>query len=103
MNKFDKNIDWSKFKFISREDCWYVEGTKCDCEFSFGQPKSDSIVEDNCGLFDGYTNETYEGYKGELPRHDGETCDFSEFDIYYDDKIVNNITYKELMNIIENE
>lgn len=91
-----QEIDWSKFKFIARPDTWYVEGTTADCEFDYGEPKETDVVEDNCGMFNGFTNETYKGYDGELPREDGEACLFDEFDIYLDGEIVNNITYKEL-------
>lgn len=55
-----------------------------------------------CGLFDGLTMETYQGYSGELPREDGETCPFDEFFIY--DEFGNDITeltleeYEVLLN-----
>jgi hypothetical protein len=48
------------------------------------------------------TMEKYEGYTGELPRPDGETCPFSEFFIY--DEFGNDITeltleeYEVLLN-----
>lgn len=91
-----EEIDWSKIKFISRPDEWFVEGTVAECEFDYGEPKETDKVENNCGLFHGLTNETYIGFEGELPREDGETCSFEEFDIYLGDEKINDWTYLEL-------
>ena len=90
-------IDWSKIKFISRPDEWFIEGAVCECEFDYGEPEETDIIEDNCGLFHGMTNETFTTYTGELPRYDGETCPFNEFDIYLGDEKINNWTYKVLL------
>lgn len=80
-----------KCRFVSKADVWYVEGSEatldlCEngdlCmwpEYSDGNANK---FNDVCGLFDGWTNETYEGYNGELPRYDGESCSFDEFLIY---------------------
>ena len=89
-------INWSKIKFISRPDEWFVEGTICECQFDYGEPKEIDIIENNCGMFRGMTNETFKGYVGELPRHDEEGCPFDEFDIYLGDEKINELTYKEL-------
>jgi len=89
-------INWSKIKFISRPDEWFVEGTICECQFDYGEPKEIDIIENNCGMFHGMTNETFKGYVGELPRHDEEGCPFDEFDIYLGDEKINELTYKEL-------
>lgn len=95
-------IDWSRIKFVAREDIWYVSGSLCECECEVGNPqKSDDIVEMNCGLFGGYTNEIYNGFVGELPRPDGETCLFEEFDMYYNDIPVNDITCGELYELMK--
>lgn len=91
-----ETIDWKLIKFISRQDEWFVEGTEAKCLFDYGEPKSTDIVENNCGMFDGYTNETYKGFVGELPRPDEESCPFDEFDIYLEDELINQITYAEL-------
>jgi len=96
-----QKIDWSKFKFISRKDEWYVEGTEATCLFDYGEPRLDDIVEDNVGMFDGYTNEIYSGYTGELPRPDEEGCPFDEFDIYLNNKLINDITYGELIKLLK--
>lgn len=90
-------IEWSKFRFISRKDCWYIEGTNCICQFDYGEPKLDSLVEQNCGMFSGLTNEIYKGYIGNLPREDEESCAFDEFDIYLNGELVNKLTYSDLI------
>lgn len=74
----------SRCKFIAKPDTsWYVEGLEAKID---GGPYHNYTEGDkfNSGwsLFKGLTNETYEGYTGELPRLDGETCPFSEFLIY---------------------
>jgi len=74
----------SKCKFISKLDEWFVEGTEGEFD---GIPDydydNDNIkFNDNSGYFQGITNETYDDYDGELPRHDGEVCQFEEFFIY---------------------
>jgi len=95
-------IDWSKIKFISRQDEWFVEGSECKYECDYGQPKETDKVENNCGIFHGMTNETFNGYTGELPREDEEGCPFEEFDIYLGDEKINDWTYKELKERLKN-
>jgi hypothetical protein len=92
-----KKIDWSKIKFISKPDEYYVEGKEVKLENAYGDNKQNRHVEDNYGFFVGLTNASYNGYVGELPRTDGDTASFDEFDIYYKDKLVNKITYKQLL------
>jgi len=93
-------IDWSKLKFISREDQWYVEGTEANCKFDYGEPRLNDIVENNVGIFQGMTMEKYTGFDGELPRPDEEGCPFEEFDIYLGEEVVNLLTYRELIKLI---
>ena len=68
----------------------------CAC----GEIKLSDKVEENWGFFEGMTNETFKSYTGELPRYDGETCPFEEFSIYYKDKIINNVTYEQFINMV---
>jgi hypothetical protein len=81
-----------KCKFISKPDEWFVEGTECTIEDDVIYPeyKQGDKFNGVCGLFGGLTMETYQGYTGELPREDGETCPFDEFFIY--DEFGNDIT-----------
>lgn len=86
------------FKFIAREESWYIKGTECkldeDHKFIWN-----GKIEDDMALFEGMTNESYRGYEGELPRWDGEWCPFDEFDIYYKGHKVNHLTYKDLKTL----
>jgi hypothetical protein len=74
----------NKCKFISKPNGWFVDGTeaKLDIDCVYPEYEQDDKFNNVCGLFDGLTMETYEGYLGELPREDGETCSFEEFFIY---------------------
>jgi len=92
------SIDWSKIKFVARKDTWFVENSEPKCLFHYLQPALTDKVENNGGLFEGMTNETYDDYKGELPRMDEEGCPFDEFDIYLNNELINNITYQELID-----
>ena len=64
------------YKFIS-DGTWYVEGSEAypthhvsdGEEYSWG------------AFFKGWTNEGHIGFKGELPRWDGECCSLDEFKI----------------------
>lgn len=92
-------------KFKSRKDEWYVEGTWAELESNCHEFSDDENIENGWGLFNGWTNETFDGFKGLLPRWDGETCVYKEFDIFYefDDKTyiqVNTMTLGELSMII---
>lgn len=84
-----------KCKFISKPDEWFVEGTECTIEDNVIYPeyKQGNKFNDVCGLFGGLTMETCKGYFGELPREDGETCQFSEFFIY--DEFGNSLNKKK--------
>ena len=93
----------SKCKFISKPNEWFVGGTeaKCSGACSYSDFKNGDKFNSGWSLFEGYTNEIYIGFKGELPRPDGEICSFDEFLIY--DKYGNEIselTLNEYMNLI---
>jgi len=81
-----------KCKFISKPDEWFVEGTQCVIEDNVIYPEYEQGDKFNnvCGLFNGLTMQSYQGYTGTLPREDGETCEFDEFFIY--DEFGNDIT-----------
>jgi len=98
------NINWNDITFISKSDEWFVSGTtvKLLADFSEDIRAGDTnTINSGFGLFEGYTNETYTGYDGELPRLDEETCAFSEFNMYYDSVKVNDYTIEELENLIK--
>ena len=93
-------------KFKSRKDEWYIEGMWAELESNCHEFKDGQKIEDGWGLFNGWTNEPpYEGFNGLLPRWDGETCPYAEFDIFYEfedgDYIqVNKLTFDEIKLII---
>lgn len=92
-------INWTKFKFITRKNEWFIEGSEARLLFPYiTQYKLDDIIEENGGLFEGQTNEPLEFYDGLYPRPDEEGCPFNEFDIYYGDEIINDWTYEQLIN-----
>ena len=93
-----EKINWTEIKFIARPDTWYIEGTEAKL-VCCGEIKLSNKIEENWGLFKGMTNETFKGYTGELPRYDGETCPFEEFDIYYKNEIVNGVTYEKFISM----
>jgi hypothetical protein len=74
----------SKCKFISKPNKWFLEGTevKIDDAGSYLKYQEGDKFNTGWSLFEGYTNETFKGYSGKLPRLDGETCSFDEFFIY---------------------
>lgn len=73
-----------KCRFVSKPNEWFIEGTevKLDNTCTFPDYNDDDKFNSIAGLFYEMTMETFEGYSGELPREDGETCPFNEFFIY---------------------
>jgi len=73
-----------KCKFISKPNEWFIEGTeaKCSDAGSYSEYIENDVFNIGWSLFEGYTNNGFKGYTGELPREDGETCPFDEFFIY---------------------
>jgi hypothetical protein len=92
------------FRFISKEDedPYWVVGTVVNCEGDYSEWIPTKIIEDfGWGFFNGLTMVSYKGYDGELPREDGDTSSFSEFNIYYGDVLVNEISYDELELLVK--
>ena len=92
------------FKFVSKEDedPYWVVGTIVNCEGDYSEWMPTKIIEDfGWGFFNGLTMVSYKGYDGELPREDGDTSSFSEFDIYYGDILVNEMSYDELELLVK--
>lgn len=95
-----------KCKFISKKDAWFIEYTECVLENneSYGKYKRGDKFNNNYGLFNGLTMETFESYSGELPREDGEVCPFSEFYIYDDTgNEISELTLEEYEILINSE
>jgi len=100
-----KTLDWSNVKFIARKDTWYLENSKvrisrnedgsfADCQYN---DKNDK-VENNIAVFEGWTyKERYKDnpnidsvYESEKIEYDEEQCDFNEFDIYWENELIND-------------
>jgi hypothetical protein len=106
MSKEEKFDIILKLRFRSRKNEWYVENTWAELESVLSDGYEDTdIIEDGSGLFKGWTMETYIGNTKLLPRWDGETCLFNEFDIFYEDgnrvyTQVNKFTIKQLTELV---
>lgn len=89
-----------KCKFISRPNEWFISGSEVKLDSDIFWTNCNKF-NDGSALFYGLTNENYDGYDGELPREDGETCPLDEFYIY--DEFGNEISeltleeYKKLI------
>ena len=105
MSKFVIDLTSDDFRFISKEDedPYWVSGTSVICEGDYTEWKPNEFIHDGWGFFRGLTMVSYRGYDGELPREDGDTSNFSEFDIYYKDILINDMSYVELELLINSE
>ena len=88
------------FMFISKPDQYYIEGQPVEIDSDCTDWKAERLIKDGWGFFNGLTMVPYKGYEGELPRMDGDTSSFEEFDITYKGILVNEMTYGELEKII---
>ena len=95
-------IDFSSedFVFMPKPDEYYIEGHPVQCDGDYTDWKDNKPIDDGWGFFNGLTMVSYKGYNGELPRMDGDTASFDEFNIYYKGTLVNEMTYEELQNLI---
>jgi hypothetical protein len=99
--KIDFSIE--DFIFISKPDQYYIEGHPVQCESDCSEWKNIKLIDDGWGFFNGLTMVSYKGYNGELPRMDGDSASFNEFDIYYKGILVNEMTYEGLYNMINRD
>jgi hypothetical protein len=98
MSKID--FTSSDFLFVSKPDQYYIEGHPVQCDSDCTEWKEDKLIEDGWGFFNGLTMVSYRGYDGELPRMDGDTSAYEEFNITYKGILINEMTYRELQNLI---
>ena len=91
------------FKFVSKPDEYFVSGTQVECEDDYSSWRDGDNLDIGFGMFSGLTMVPYKGYTGELPRMDGDTSSFGEFEIYWKDKRVDHMTYGELKSFIKSE
>ena len=90
----------SDFLFISKPDQYYIEGHPVQCDLDGTEWKEDKLIEDGWGFFNGLTMVSYRGYNGELPRMDGDTSSFNEFNITYKGTLINEMTFGELKKLV---
>jgi len=101
MTKMQK-IDFtnSNFIFISKPNQYYIEGHPVQIDSDCTDWKEYYLIKSGWGFFSGLTMVSYKGYDGELPRMDGDTSAFEEFDITYKGILVSEMTYGELEKLI---
>ena len=92
-------------KFISKKDEWFVEGTEVKFICLIGFPHSPiTRFKDGSALMEGYTNETFKGYAGELPRLDQDGSSLDEFNIIHKSGIeITNLTPDEFKMCIRSK
>jgi hypothetical protein len=98
MNKID--LTTSEFLFMPKPDEYYLEGHPVQLDSDCTDWKEDRLIQSGWGFFNGLTMVSYKGYEGELPRMDGDTASYEEFYITYKGILVNEMTYRELQNLI---
>jgi len=88
-------IDWFKFLFISKGN-WFKKGEEAFCIVTYSEPKMTDSVNDNSGLFEGKTI-----IGNAILGSNSDACPFSDFDIYYNNIRVNDLTYIDLFKLME--
>jgi hypothetical protein len=89
----------SGFSFIAKKETWFVGEATLDSDCTNWYDSM--VLENGWGFFQGWTYESYNGYNGELPRQDEESCSFDEFDIYYNGRLIDEFTtYGDLKAIV---
>lgn len=78
------------YKFISKEDEWYIEGTEA---------YPDTDYDEDWSLFQGLTyKENFNEMEGTGPCWDGETCQFNEFIIT---ERINQTRHRKLLRLLK--
>jgi len=92
-------------KFISKKDEWFIEGTEVEFICLIGFPyTATTTFNDGSALMEGYTNETFKGYTGELPRLDQDGSSLDEFHIIHKSGIeITNLTPDEFKMCIRSK
>ena len=96
-------LNAKEFIFLPKPDQYYLEGHPVEFETDCTDLKEERLIKDGWGFFNGLTMVSYKGYEGELPRMDGDSASFDEFDIYYGETLINDMTYGNLMSMINRE
>ena len=97
------------FKLIAKvdDDPYWVADTIAICESDYSDwdliLKLNDKVKNVWGFFSGLTMITYKGYSGILPRETSDSSNFDEFNIYYRNILINDLTISELNSLIISE
>ena len=92
-------INYTRCKFIARPGTWFKSGIECfldDCVPWFDGicgthgKKCGSAIFKGIRVCENNPNEIGSGHKPGDEREDGELCGLCEFDIYSDEKLMNN-------------
>jgi hypothetical protein len=96
-------INWDRLNFIAKKDSWFIADTKVRCMLSNGNPEPSvsDVVKSNSGLFKGMTDIKHSSFSNKPPKESIEICQFDEFDIYFEGKLVNDITYFDLIKLMK--
>jgi len=85
-----RKVDWNKFIFISKGE-WFTKGTEAKCIETYCESKINDTVMDSVGLFNGES----------IVDGESDACPFSDFDIYYNGFIVNELSFLELFELMK--
>jgi len=79
--EYSLEIELHNYKFIAKEDTWYMEGTEAYPDGENYGSENDWMV-NGAAIFQGLTyKENFNEMEGTGPAWDGETCSFDEFEI----------------------
>lgn len=82
-----------QFKFIAKTNAVFVEGSEVELVTGLTEWNPFDTIENGFGEFYGNTNT-----EGGLCMMGGEICNYDEFDIYYNDIRVNEMTFADIQN-----
>ena len=85
-----RKVDWNKFIFISKGE-GFEKGNEVKCIETYCNTKINDTILDSVGLF----------IDESIFESESEACPFSDFDIYYNGLIVNDLSYLELFNLMK--
>ena len=88
------------FIFMAKPEQYYIEGHPVQIDSDCTDWKEYYLIKSGWGFFSGLTMVSYKGYEGELPRMDGDSSAFEEFDITYKGTLINEMTFGELKNLV---
>ena len=85
----------SKVIFVAKKDTWFDFNSVATpaCEGAWGWVSKSNPFESGDCVFEGFD-------EGEV---DEELCNFSEFNIFFENQIINNKTFEEVHNLLKSD